>query len=752
MFEKKPKNTSNWLDITPDKLTHPPLSGDTTADVAVIGGGLTGILSAWRLAQKGLSVVLIEKNHLCTGDTGLTTGFLLSLPDTSISELEKNKGLAFAKRYYETMSLAKDDIAHIIKTYNIDCDFTSCNGYYGSYTQNNQTLTNELETIKNIDKEVALISKNELPNLPFKEAICFPHEAKWNARKFTLNLLKHESSRQIKVYEETEAMSVESNGSVTIKTQHGLIEAKKTIVAIGDPSSIFPELKSLIETKITYVITARFSEPLTLKDLYWDTNNPYFYFRMTDDRTLLVGGCDTDPSNTNKQKPFEMLKEYIAKNINKTFKITNTWSGTIFHTADNLPYVFAHPHSGGKILVATGYAGNGMTGGILASQILCELAFGEIHDASDLLSLRRTGVTIPKPETKIIQETNKKEFVFFGTTNEFSDKKIICKIIHGKKILVVKTNSNYYSINNRCSHANGSLCDGKLTNTTIECPLHGAKFSVVTGAVENPPAIKPIETYPVRLDGEKIEVEIPILEDNKQEIIPTRETYWKQMFTFSGFAILFWLAQYALQYFVLAERDLGSSLTRSFSFAGTTLISLALLSSAIFKWWPKTSDYWRIRRYFGVSGFVFIFFHILTASYYIFHFDLAATYFSLNPFKNPTVFGSIGFAIFLPMTLTSTDWAVDALTQKWWKRLHRLVYIAYVSSIFHFITMNPPELWTAPGYLLLFTTALAIIGEIYWYFKIAAEEKFRSLGTIIGAVIITSTLVLSYFVYSIFFK
>jgi hypothetical protein len=66
--------------------------------------------------------------------------------------------------------------------------------------------------------------------------------------------------------------------------------------------------------------------------------------------------------------------------------------------------------------------------------------------------------------------------------------------------------------------------------------------------------------------------------------------------------------------------------------------------------------------------------------------------------------------------------------------------------------MNPPELWTAPGYLLLSTTALAIIGEIYWYFKIAAEEKFRSLGTIIGAVIITATLVLSYFVYSIFFK
>jgi glycine/D-amino acid oxidase-like deaminating enzyme len=197
MFEKKPKNTSNWLDITPDKLTYPPLSGDTTADVAVIGGGLTGILSAWRLAQKGLSVVLIEKNHLCTGDTSLTTGFLLSIPDASISEIEKNKGLAFAKRYYETMSLAKDEIAHIIKTYNIDCDFAPCAAYYGSNAKNDQTLTNELETIKNIDPEVALISKKELPILPFKEAIHFPHEAKWNARKFAFNLLKHESSRQI---------------------------------------------------------------------------------------------------------------------------------------------------------------------------------------------------------------------------------------------------------------------------------------------------------------------------------------------------------------------------------------------------------------------------------------------------------------------------------------------------------------------------------------------------------------------------
>ncbi|MEK7623827.1 MAG: FAD-dependent oxidoreductase, partial [Patescibacteria group bacterium] len=534
-------------------------------------------------------------------------------------------------------------------------------------------------------------------------------------------------------------------------TSGGKITAKKIVLAIGNPSSLFTELKDLVQPFITYVVTARFATAPIANDLYWDTLDPYFYYRLVDEHTLMVGGSDIAADQTDTQQPFEKIKQFITKHFPGDHEITNEWSGTIFHTADNLPYVFSHPHAGGKLFIATGYGGNGMIGSVLASLVLGELVFGEMHDASDLLSYRRTGASIPPLAKRGKAAAGVKQFASFGKTTEFTGKKLmICKVINDTKIVVFKIKDNYYAINNTCTHAGGSLCDGTLTDTAIQCPLHGAKFDVTTGAVAGPPAVRPVEKYAVRVKGDAIEVEVET--DGAKSTTPPepKKTYWKQLGIFTFFALLFGATQILFQYFSFSKNDLPNSFIRGCAFTGATLISLALFSSAIFKWFPKTADYWRFRRYCGVSGFSFIFGHVLGVLYLV-KFDLSLIYFSLNPFQNPIIFGSIGFSIFLPMALTSTDWAVDKLTHKWWKRLHRLVYIAYLSAIFHFVSINPIALKTPPGYLLLGITTLALFGQLFWFFKTAKVAKFCSLGTLIGFLIITAAIITGYVVYTHYF-
>src|SRR5205807_1564719 len=82
-----PSFLSPWLETVPDRPRFDPLEGWITADVAVIGGGIVGLMTAWNLAAKGRSVVLLEKNHVATGDTGLTTAFLTRVPDTGALDL-----------------------------------------------------------------------------------------------------------------------------------------------------------------------------------------------------------------------------------------------------------------------------------------------------------------------------------------------------------------------------------------------------------------------------------------------------------------------------------------------------------------------------------------------------------------------------------------------------------------------------------------------------------------------------------------
>ena len=75
-------------------------------------------------------------------------------------------------------------------------------------------------------------------------------------------------------------------------------------------------------------------------------------------------------------------------------------------------------------------------------------------------------------------------------------------------ILVANVGGAFHAIDNLCSHDDGPLGEGNLHGASIECPRHGARFDVCTGKVLRMPAASPVRTYPVRIDGDQVLVEI----------------------------------------------------------------------------------------------------------------------------------------------------------------------------------------------------------------------------------------------------
>ncbi|MGH7920385.1 MAG: non-heme iron oxygenase ferredoxin subunit [Candidatus Dormibacteraceae bacterium] len=67
----------------------------------------------------------------------------------------------------------------------------------------------------------------------------------------------------------------------------------------------------------------------------------------------------------------------------------------------------------------------------------------------------------------------------------------------------------YHAIDDECSHEEYSLSEGEVWGDEIECPAHGSKFSLVTGAVRGFPATQPVRAYPTRVDGDDVIVEVP---------------------------------------------------------------------------------------------------------------------------------------------------------------------------------------------------------------------------------------------------
>ncbi|MCE7797534.1 Rieske 2Fe-2S domain-containing protein [Sphingobium sufflavum] len=80
--------------------------------------------------------------------------------------------------------------------------------------------------------------------------------------------------------------------------------------------------------------------------------------------------------------------------------------------------------------------------------------------------------------------------------------------VAGKPILLCHTKDRIFAVINKCSHADEKLECGRMKAGWIACPVHGARFNLETGAPMNPPATQPIETFAVRIVGDRIEVEV----------------------------------------------------------------------------------------------------------------------------------------------------------------------------------------------------------------------------------------------------
>jgi 3-phenylpropionate/trans-cinnamate dioxygenase ferredoxin subunit len=76
-----------------------------------------------------------------------------------------------------------------------------------------------------------------------------------------------------------------------------------------------------------------------------------------------------------------------------------------------------------------------------------------------------------------------------------------------RSIALCNVGGTFYALDNLCTHDNGPLGEGRLAGETVECPRHGARFDVKTGSVRALPAVRPIKTYPVQIEGEEVLVD-----------------------------------------------------------------------------------------------------------------------------------------------------------------------------------------------------------------------------------------------------
>lgn len=403
---------SSWFKDTVQPAKFEKLFENISVDVAIVGGGIAGVTTAYLISKSGKSVALLEDGYIGSGETGRTTAHITHALDDRYYNIEKKHGTNSAKIAAASHTSAIDFIDRTVREERIDCAFSRLNGYlFLDPTDNKSSLDKEIVALRNAGISSAKIeSKSPLGSKETSPCICFQDQAQFQPMLYLTAIAKKMSqNNEVKIFTETHAQEIQTvNSTNVIKTNTGYtVTAKDVVLATNAP--IIDNVSRIYDKQVayrTYVVVAEIQKNSIPSALYWDTGNqnsedhvkPYHYVRIqqTGNETndlLIVGGEDHKTGSPNNSTDFDTKFKNLETWMRKIFSVDGpvvyNWSGQVMEPLDGLAIIGPNPGKDKNIYIATGDSGNGITHGTIAGIILHDLILGKNNPWAELYTPNR---------------------------------------------------------------------------------------------------------------------------------------------------------------------------------------------------------------------------------------------------------------------------------------------------------------------------------------------------------------------------
>lgn len=378
-----------WPDIYPVKEEAPKKpSKPDQFDVLIVGAGMSGMISAFRLSQAGYRVLIVDQNGVGSGSTAANTGLIQYMSDAGMHEYAKLIGPAVAKAFYTWSREAVDTLAEIARTLGVTQDRVAQvtrSLLIATNAPSTNYLKREYEAQKKLKFEVALYDKADLHKQKLKgqAGLSTGPDLALNPFAFVHRMAAHAQAHHgLHVMEGTRYVSHRANarGGLTIRLAQGRqrlqIECPRLILATGyaPPKAIAPKLRHL-ELYTSYVTVTGLPnvDTPTLPAMVWEKKDAYTYVRNTFDGRLMIGGRDRKSSRltaTDARKNRESLLRAAGTLIEgmENQEPEYAYAALFGESKDDLPYMGADPEQP-EVFVICGLGGNGTVYSAIASDM-----------------------------------------------------------------------------------------------------------------------------------------------------------------------------------------------------------------------------------------------------------------------------------------------------------------------------------------------------------------------------------------------
>lgn len=463
--------------------------------VCIIGGGLTGLSTAYYLSKK-VSVAVVEKDRICSHTSGKTTGKITSQHGLFYEYLINSENKEFAKKYLKANEKAIDNIENIIKESQGECDFEREDAYIFTMQETKvDQIKNEQASVDKIDKEKSEFVKQVLLPLEIAGAIKFRNQAQFHPVKYGYILANSIMNNNGRVFENSKVTDIKrENGKYIVSVNRNKIIADYVVIATRYPIVNVPGYHFLkMYQSTSYAVMADVKKEL-FNGMYISTEVPNISFRTVKDgerKLLLAVGFDYKTGKEDLKDGYQRLETVIRK-MYPDAEILYKWSAEDCISLDKIPYIGEISAMKPNMYIATGFNKWGITSSNIAANIITDDILGNENEYKDIFKSTRLQPIKNRQEVgNMLKEVNKSLIAsrFKITKNELKDIKIgEGKIvnINNTKVGVYKSQTGeVFKIRPYCAHLGCELYFNNI-DKTWECPCHGSKFSYDGKLIEVP--------------------------------------------------------------------------------------------------------------------------------------------------------------------------------------------------------------------------------------------------------------------------
>ncbi|MBE5883737.1 MAG: FAD-dependent oxidoreductase [Lachnospiraceae bacterium] len=351
------------------------LQGEIQVQNLIIGGGMTGILTAYFLKKSGQQAMVVEASSIASGQTQNTTAKITSQHGLIYEDMIRNNGFHRAKGYAEANEWAIGEYEEIINEEGIACDFERLPSFlYSTEIKGRDKLLREDAAAQKLGLPTRFLEGNVIKELPFEitGAVCFYKQAQFHPLKVIKKL-----SEGLEIYERTNVLSVKGHKVIT---DNAVIIAENIIFATHYPFPIVPGFYFLRQHQDRSYVLALEGKgvPKKLSGMYYGIDEGGLSFRSAEGK-LLLGGGSHRTGKVKRQSKYEgfcylraMSERYYPEGAE-----VSCWAAQDCMPHDGIPFIGKYSIFRPYWYVATGFQKWGMTSAMIAARLISDSICGK---------------------------------------------------------------------------------------------------------------------------------------------------------------------------------------------------------------------------------------------------------------------------------------------------------------------------------------------------------------------------------------